>query len=456
MRAFLIRFLFLALVPFNAAGETYFTFADAARLAVENSRELRNEYSAKALREGVWLWGARAFLPRFSITGSEDDRVSEIGTDSFHKNYSVNVDQLLWDGGRLLLARRMERAELDLAGNRLKQLGTDIAEAAVSSYRDVLQGRKVLEIQKKTLESLNEQRRILQRELELGLVRQIDLVEAEITVALTELEINSLSMDLMEAERRLAERLGLETLPFLSEQIDTSRSTKLLPLVMALALAEGRNPELAAFRYSLVRRQAELRSTSLSWLPTLRLTGSFGLSGRQYPLFRHSWSVGVNIDFSSPWISGSTGTSFGKDPPYDKNARLQQTVLPAPNPAEVFSVRHAELNLRHERSVYETAIKEVLNAVERGIIKCELLDKKRLLIMQTLDWEREKLHIAELKLSLGEIRRIDLMEALLDYAKREVALVEAATLVLQAERELERLLDLAPGELSALAERSVI
>jgi outer membrane protein TolC len=273
---------------------------------------------------------------------------------------------------------------------------------------------------------------------------------------MAELEIRSLSMDLEDAEWRLTERLGLEKLPLLSEQIDTRRHLALPVPAMARALAESRNPELAAFRFSVAKRQAELKTASLSWIPTLRLTGSFGLSGRHYPLSRYSWSVGINIDFSSPWLSGTTGASMGMDPPYDRNARLQQTVIPASDPASSFSVRHAGLALAYERARYETAYKEVFAAVERGIKKCSLLDKKRFFEMEALELERGKLRLAELKLSLGEITRIELMEAMLDYSKREASLVEAAAAVLQAERELERLLDLAPGELSALAERNAI
>ena len=433
-------------------GETGLGFADAARMAVETSDELRNEYTARALREGAWVWGLRAYLPRFSISASEDDRVSDIGADSFLKNYSVNLEQMVWDGGRLSLSRKMEKAELDFAGGKLKQMAQDIAEAAVSGYRDVLQGRRVLEIREKTRESLEEQLRILRREAELGLARQSELVDAEITVALAGLEILSLSMELEAAEWNLAEMLGLQKLPLLSEQIDTERSPILPPPATARSLAVSRNIDLAALRYSVARRQAELRAASLSWIPSLHVTGSVALSGRQYPLSRYSWSVGLSVEFSSPWISGNMGASTGRDPPYDRNARLQQTVTPAPDPVSAFSVKSAELAFAYERSRYETAVREILNTADRSVKKCGLLDRKLALARKAVELEGERYRLSELKLSLGEITRIDLMEARLDYAKREADLVEAAAALLQAERELERLLDLRPGELSTLAD----
>ena len=455
----ILLLLFFALTVFpvlaDSVADSGFSFADAARLAVETSEELRNEYAARALREGAWQWGIRAYFPRLSITASEDDRLSEIGSDSFLKNYSLNLEQLVWDGGRLSLSRKTERAELDLAGNKLRQMASDIGEAVVSGYRDVIIGRSILEIREKTREFLEEQRRIMEREVQLGLVRQSDLIEAEITVALAELESISLEMDLEEAEWHLADKLGLEKLPLLSERIDIHRSPVLPRPITACALVESRNQELAAFRYSIAKRQAELKTASLSWVPSLRLTGSFGLSGRRYPLSRYNWSLGLVIDFSLPWISGNLGASTGWDPPYDRNAHLQQSVVPVPDPGAVFSTRAAELALNYERSRYQTALKEILSIVEKGIKTCALLDKKRLLTMEALELEGERFRLAELKLSLGEITRLDLVEIRLDYEKREAAVVEAAASLLQAERQLERILDLAPGELAALKELEI-
>ncbi|MCL2231528.1 MAG: TolC family protein [Treponema sp.] len=446
--------LFLAFISLlaSAADEKELDFAGAASMAVQASNDLRSEYSAKALREGAWRWGLRAYLPRLSVTASEDDRLSETGPDSFHKNYSVNMEQLLWDGGRLSLSRRLERAELDLAGDNLRRMAADIADAAVSAYRDVLHGRMVLEIQENTFASLEEQLRILEREVELGLARPSDLLEAEITVALAALEILSLDMALEEAEWRLAERLGLEKLPVLSERIDTERSPRVPTVEAARSFAESGSPELAALRHSIVRRQTELKTVSRSWIPSLRMTGSFAVSGQHYPLSRYSWSVGLVVDFASPWLSGSMGASAGWDPPHDRNARLQQTITPAPDPAGVFSIRSAKLALSHERSRYEIAVKEIHAAAERGVRTCALLDRRRILAQEALELEGKKFHLAELRLSLGQLTRIDLMEARLNYAKREAAVVEAAAALLHAERELERLLDLAPGELSLLAE----
>jgi outer membrane protein TolC len=427
-------------------------FADAARMAVAVSEDLKHEYANLAIREGAWIWGRRAYLPKISISLSEDDRLSMTGPDSFLKSYSINLDQLLWDGGRISMSRKIEKAELNLAGSRLEQMAAEIAEGAIDSYRQVLSARTILEIREKARESLEEQRRILSREIELGLALPLDLAEADITITEAEIELLSLRLDLQEAEQRLAELLGMEKLPVLSERVDTGRSPRLPSPARARSLAEAGNPDLIAARYSVERQKVEARYANLSWVPSLRLTGSAGLNGRQYPLTRYNWSVGLNVDFSSPWFSGSLSGSAGWEPPYDRTARLQNTLTPVPDPASGFSARAAALSLSLENAKYNAAFREAGRMAENGVERCVFLERKRVLALQALKLEGERYRLSELKLELGKLTRIELMEARLDYAASEVAAVEAAVSLLKGERELERILGLKPGGLSGMPE----
>jgi outer membrane protein TolC len=433
------------------AGDLSLDFAGAGSMATTASEELRNQYQQHYLRERSWIWSLRSYFPRFSITVSEDDRLSQVAADSFVKNYSLSLDQLLWDGGRTSMSRKLERAGLNLETEDLRRAAQDIAGDAAAAYRMVLLCRKVLDIRKKTLESLEEQKRILSREAELGLVLPMDLAGAEITVSEARMEIRLLELDLIEAEKQLAETLGLEEVPELSEEVDIRRSRRQPRPEAARSLAEARNPDLNAARQSVARRQIEAKYAAFSWVPTVRLNGSAGLSGRQYPLNRYNWSVGITVEFSSPWLSGSLNGSTGWEPPYDRSARLQNSLSPLPDPAQSYSAKNTRLALNLEKSNYDAAFKRIGRLAEQGALKCGLLEKKRALAVEALDLEAERYRLAELKLELGKLTRLELMDARLDCAAKEIAAVETAMSLLDAEAALERILDLPPGGLPTLA-----
>ncbi|MDR0474762.1 MAG: TolC family protein [Treponema sp.] len=431
------------------------SFTDAGRLAVSSSEELKNEYRRHYLREGAWAWGLRSYFPQITMSISEDDRLSQIGSDSFTKNYSIGAEQLLWDGGRLSLYRKLEKAEMDLELSSLGLMTRELAENAVSVYRQLLFYRKLHDIRKNALESLEEQRLVLQQEFELGLALPIDITGADITVTGARIELKSIRLDLDEAEKRFTEILGLEELPLLLEELDTERSFNdkppdLVNLDAARGLAETRNLELKAARLSLIRRQAEARAASLSWIPAIKLTGNFGLSGQRYPLTKYNWSAGIAIEFSSPWISGKINSLAGWEPPYEKSARANTSINPMQNPADAYSAKNARLVMEMEKANYDLAFKRIGRLAEQSVEKCSLLEQKRLLALETLKLEGEKFHLAEIMLGLGRLTRVQLMEARLEYASREVAALEAATALLEAEHELEKILNLNPGELSIL------
>ncbi|WP_461247112.1 TolC family protein [Treponema sp. R6D11] len=427
------------------------TFAQAADMALAYSAELRQARSSLALREGMWRWGLRAYFPQISLSASENDRLQMIGADSFVKNYGISLDQLLWDGGRTSTARKLERMELNLLSGGLNRMSLEIVDQTLSVYRNVLSSRTILEIKKSALVVLEEQRRILNEEVLLGLALPVDLAGADVNLSSARLEIISLQLDLTEMERQFAEILGLDVLPVLSEKIDVNRSIS-LPFAIAVGnLAKERNPDLTDARFSITKKQAEVKFASNSWIPSLRLTGNFSLTGQRYPLTRYNWSVGINIDLSGPWIQNRSSAQAGWEPPYDRTAMAQNNLVLLPDPASAFGVKQAQLALALEREKYNVLFERIGRVAANAVEKCALADKKRLLALEAVRLGTEKSRIEEIKLGLGHITRLELMETLIEQTQREVSAVQAAIALLEAERELEKFLDLMPGELAKFA-----
>jgi outer membrane protein TolC len=426
-------------------------FAAAADMAVAASAELKNAYANQAIKEQAWTLGLRAYFPRVGLSVSENDRLQIIGPDTFVKNYTINLDQLVWDGGRTSMSRTLQRMEHKLTYSQLERMAVDIAEAALSAYRSVLSSRAVMSIRKASLETLAQQRRILAGEVELGLALPVDLAEADLTLAAAEIEILSLSLDLAELEQQFAEILGLDKLPELTEKVDVSRAAILPSVDLVRSVAGERNPDIAEARFSVFKRQGELKYSSRSWIPSFRLQGSFGLSGNAYPLTRYTWAVGLNIELSGPWLQNSFGFQTGGESSSDRTAQLQNNLSPLPDPASALTRRQAEQALLLEQEKYRIALERIGRFAQRGLEKCFMADRVRSLAVRAIDLAAERYRLEEIRLNLGQITRLNLMESLLEYTQKEIEAVNAAAALLEAEWELERLLDLKPGDLEAFA-----
>jgi len=430
------------------------TFSQAAELALSSSADLKYSRASQTLTEGAWKWGRRAYFPRFSISASENDRLQQIGADSFMKNFGISVDQLVFDGGRTIMSRNIEKEEINLSSSQIDRMASEIAESAIAAYRNILSSRAILEIRKSALTVLAEQRRILNEEVQLGLALPVDLANADISLADAKIGILSLQLDLTEMENQFTELLGLDILPVLTEKVNINRSVSLPASELAEELARERNPDLAEIRHSINKKQAEYRIISNSWIPNLRLSGNFALSGHRYPLTRHNWSVGLNIEFSSPWFQSRTAIQAGWEPPYDRTAMIQNSLSPLPEPAAGFRKHQAKIAVTLEKEKFKNILEQTGRAAAAAVKKCALAEEKQKIAVEAASIGIERCRIEEIKLDLGLVTRLKLMEAIIEQTQREIAVVEAATALLEAERELERFLGLAPGGLKRLAEET--
>jgi outer membrane protein TolC len=426
------------------------TFADAVQMALASSIELQNAYAAHSIGGAVWELGRYAYFPKLTFTAYEDERLSELKADTFSKNYTAGIDQLIFDGGRLLSSRRIEKTRLSFEEKQIERMADSTAAAAVSAYRQVLASRYMLQIRVSGLDALTKQRQVLQSEVELGLALIRDLTEADINIAQSKIEIVAAEIDISELEKQFAESLGLETLPELVETIDIGY-TPALPSGEALrSAAESGNPEIASARLSIKQKEEELKFARLSWLPTIHASGNFSLTGNSYPLTRYNWSAGLTLQFATPWISFGGAGSTGMEGLKTKTFRMQGTSTLMPDPVSSMTPARARVALDMEQGNYRLEFERLGRGAESSLLKCRALIRKRDLALETKKLSEQKLDISKLKHDLGQLTSIELMEDQIEHTKKELAAVQAVIDMLYGEQELEKLAGLRFGGLRGL------
>jgi outer membrane protein TolC len=285
----------------------------------------------------------------------------------------------------------------------------EIADTAISAYRQTLYTRSALAIKKKGLGALVEQRKILLLEIELGKALSTDLAEADLKIADARIEIISLEIDLKQAEQQFAESLGLDTLPTLAETVDIYRSA-ILPSARIIQNATlERNPELVAARFSIAQKQEELAIAKRSWIPVIKLSGSFSINGQNYPVTRYNWSIGITIDFSSPFFNNTSKGSFGSDYSSTYIAQAQNSLTLLPDPAAALDIRAAEMALALEKTKYATALDRAGKSAVYALEKCGLIENRRRIAVEALELVKERLALSELRFNLRQITRIDII-----------------------------------------------
>ncbi|MDR2730754.1 MAG: TolC family protein [Treponema sp.] len=421
---------------------------DAAELAVAFSPQLKQVKAQYGLKEGMWKWSLRSFIPRIGLNVSENDRLQKIGADSFIKNYELSVEQLIFDGGRTSINQKLESIELKLSLSEIEKIASNVAESAISAYRNVLVSRAIYGIRESALVVLEEQHRILSHEVKLGLALPSDLSNADINLADARNDLFSIKLDLIEMEQQFADMLGLYSLPVLSEKIIIYQPVSIPQPETARILALEQNRELNEARYSIQKKQMEIKYSSISWLPNLHLMGGLGLRGHQYPLTSYTWSIGLSVDFSGAWLQNKFNALLGKELFNTNTAAVQNGAGFLPEPQIKFNKLQLKLALEYELENFKLISEQVKRMAERAVERYKLADEKLQLAAKTVEFTEQRCTLEKLRLDLGQITRLQLMEALAEKTQKEVAMIQAAASLMETERELERILSLKPGELA--------
>jgi outer membrane protein TolC len=423
------------------------TFEQAGRAAIEASQELRTQKSKLRIAEKTWALGIREYLPKISFSTAKDDLISNISSDSFQKNLSINLEQLLWDGGRMKSARSIEKAKTLFEWEQIKNMEKAVMEQAKSAYRNILYMREVLKIQKSAFNTLLEQKTLLETEFILGMVVEFELKEAELTVMEKKMEILSLEMDLEESEIQFAESLGITKIPLLTEKIDINRGCRLISVDEATKTALQNNIELKSLKLSISQKQEEFKYASLSWIPSIRGSGSFSFSGRKFPLSTFSWSAGIIIEISTPWVATGFSGSTGFSGRHERSSNIRNTTSPVPSPVDSMTKHSTSLALSFEQENYRLVEDRLVRQCSNTVEKYRISDRKRMLSIEAMRLAGERFKLDGVKHDLGQITRLELMESGIKLAEKEIDCIKAAVAFLSAESELENLLNIPEGGL---------
>lgn len=421
---------------------------EAATLAIQNNIELRAEADSLDLRKGALSLGIRSYLPSLELGTSSDDRLSLYTPDSYSKVVSVSLSQLLWDGGRLALSRALSLAELGLLYAEHERRVRAAGEEAVSAYRSVVAARSRLDIKRRSLVSAEGERTILVAEIELGLAKAMDILIVDLRLSGMELDVSVAELGLAQAEEVLSEALGLSVLPALSDGLSPYKRPVSLEAQRIGDLAVERSFLLEQSRQSILRRGAEARSAAFSWFPTIGLKAGAQVAGSQFPLHRASWSIGINIDFASPYVSGGLGLQRGTQPPFDSTRTCHTRLLPYSDAGNALDLKAARLALKAEEDRYRALACDVRRKAIAAVLAYTNAGIKRDIAIRSLRLSESMALVVATQIEIGQAVRGAAIEAELSRAEKEIELVDAVTSLAAAEWDVESLLEIPPGSLA--------
>ena len=256
------------------------TLQEAIALAYRtNPTLLAQRANQRALDETVPQ--ARAGLrPTIDVTGTasysrvDQDGLGVVETDS--GGVSVGLSQTLYSGGRI--GHAISAAEANVLGGRenLRAVEQQVLASVIQAYVDVQRDIEILEIRQQNLTVLRRQLDESNARFEVGEITRTDVAQSESRLAQSQADLANAQAQLSVSRAAYAAVVGqapatLEPVPELPG----------VPSDFEVALNTGlaENPAVRAAQYSLQAAEQRVAAARAEYLPSARLTASYGGTG---------------------------------------------------------------------------------------------------------------------------------------------------------------------------------
>ncbi|MCX7024144.1 MAG: TolC family protein [Spirochaetes bacterium] len=422
------------------------------RLAVAADDELTAAAIGIESRSLAWRLGIREFFPAVTLEYGGDERVAVGAPDSFSKHIGITAEQLAWDGGRSASGRLLSAKELAVERDAFRRSSEERAEAARATFRAYLALGMKAGIARTAADAAYEQLVIARVEFGLGMIRELDVLDLEAKAE--ELELAFAELDSRKADAGYALLRALKSgmdrrfefegdVDVKAAGLDLSPSDPVLA-----ALAVSKSPELASARLELERSQAEVEASARAWWPRVEVQATCTFSGYDLPLDRFSWSLGVNVGFSEPFLPVSGSLTLGgaereRSASYSSTAKPAADLVPYASRGErEWALSRAALLVRETADDAARAFESTAGTYARARNARAIAERRRDLAAKRRDLSRRLIET-------GGITRSDFLETEEELARAETVLVDAALAQWQAERAAETKLDIPPGGLAS-------
>ena len=377
------------------------------------------------------------------------------GPDTRRESLSLTLEQPLFDAGRITARRALSRAQLLLDVRAFTDREDAVVDTVRGLYWQALVQQEKLRIQEEVRGIAARQLEIARTERQIGAIREIDLVEAGLEEARAELAVEETRAAHEEKLDLLRECLGMEPgeALSLSGTIDPAYPGISLPddcgPLIAMALAGN----TALKRQELEARKAleALRAARMAFVPRISLALSLSVSGDRFPLQYPSVAGELVFDFPSRGFPLSTSLSAGRAGP-GQTSRASSFETALLDDLGGWTDRAAARLAREESLLKMGHTAETLRGqVRRAVAASGQKKSAAELQRRTVALAEARVAILARQVDLGETTRVDYMDAQAQRGRDASRLLEDVLAVLEAEREIERLLGVRAGELALFA-----
>lgn len=441
-RIFYIMIIPISIILPQAGEKLYLDVRKSEDVAIENSPELKLLGSQQRIKGLIVNENWRNYFPTASVSWFRNSNVVENESDSRSQRVSLNLDQVIYDGGRRKLALQAAMHDLDLSKYDLLLSINDLKFKTRNAYYTILSNKAQLELQERSIERQKEQLKFAQRELKLGDTTEVQVLQ--ISNRLNEIQLQHKRTEIAYStgleEFKILLRLPSSSEVNLKDRIEDGYDFqfKTISEKDLVDLAFRSRVEFDRTKAAELQALSEHEIAKSYYIPTFSVGSYYASAGDRYEPrqreygfnFKMSMALGANtVQDTSNYISRNQDT--------DRALTSSTTV-------GIYD------NLQYKRKIAQSGIAAEQAKITRrqldDIIRIEVHKalhnynvtwESMLLADENADSFDKRLKIKQRQVEIGEVRRVDLAETEIFYLEAQKAKINTRVQFLLSVSQLE-------------------
>ena len=442
------------LIDLNSTEKMKLDINRAVIMAITRNTDLKISKETLKISNKAFFYDLRKFLPTLNMGISNSTSVALDSPDSRSTSLNLGMNILLFDSGKLIFDSIVKKTEMDIKKKELLlQINKIIMDTKNQYYSLLLLFEKEAQ-QSELLKIGLIQEEHAELELDLGAISEIDYYEIKLKVKQIQVDFENAKREKNIALREFKYNLGLEE-SYIDLEIEKDIKYEFLNLteedtrfLQSIALAN--RLDVSQSIHSLTKSKVQFWYTVLSFAPEISTDINFALTDEEFPPRNKSWSITLNVKLPLAYFpinySPSIGSSGANN---EKRGKSESSKVDAiQNITYENDIAQSRIDVVSNGIKHKELIRQIKNEVNDAVE--DYIDSLRIykLKLEQNKLAQQKLNIMRLKLELGEVKRVDLLEEEMEYKE---SIIEEKDLLYQLsmkELQMQEILGLEKREIS--------
>jgi outer membrane protein TolC len=467
-------FLFLIIMFANSASMLSLDIVSAQIMAIQNNSEIKISRMTRNLNQRSYIFGYSKYFPQFSTNFSFSNNViygikeniARLYTDPYLINVTLNVDQMIFDGGESISSSIFKYYELGINGIELSEKEEKIKSDTENQYSEIVFTKDKIEEQKRSLEIMQKDSITYKKKADLGVITQIEYKEFL-------LQINEQELSLITSQKEyyfllIAFKQLLNLDPDLELDLTTPIEIKnteikddLYEVFLKKALYNTSKSNSTKLAY--YKSQTKQAMTYLTLLPKLSMKFSYTFEGNNFPLNKKNWDLSFKVAWDLPLfpINANSSVKFPSDNK-DSQKQIDQTnemlgtfktdadIKILDNLDGLNKFEQSSIETYKSKTEYEKFIMDLKINIKKNIWSFNEQVKTLNLNLDKVKLLEEKLKIQQVKFDVGESRFLDVIDSEVKLYQTKITVIETKTKIYKQIVELQNLTGFKKDELNGI------